>query len=436
MVSWMILQGCGGKTSSQPFAGGAAGAAGDSAGGTGGTNGVAGGAGQSEPSSLLGKAFDLTVPKSVSAGIADDHWCAGPCAPAAVLVTGVLGQQLQVVWGTLGHATEVTLSKAGGEWALQVPLQLGEELTWEYAMCADNTQLTSATFAFTGEGAGAALSIDGAFTSKYCSDDYTTGYVGQVTLTGAVDRRSPIAYGPSDGVSPMPPVSIALDKPLEPAATATARLATGEAVSLTPRLEAGYVVGFDSEQVFPLGARVTVDFTGDDYARVGSPSAVSWTTAEDFGLLTTDGFESGTTFGIRDATVVTQYGLPALSGQRMLHVAAGDAALLHLAALPGARTLELDAQAINECPWETTTGAVSVTVGRVGSSERAVQSVGLETSVETSVDGTAMWFGPVTHLSVPLPSGDGDVLVQFLGPYYYGAGCLRVGALVDDLSLQ
>ena len=28
------------------------------------------------------------------------------------------------------------------------------------------------------------------------------------------------------------------------------------------------------------------------------------------------------------------------------------------------------------------------------------------------------------------------VLVQFLGPYYYGAGCLRVGALVDDLSLQ
>ena len=387
------------------------------------------GGGGAEP--RVGEAFDLSVPPGSS-------WCVGACVPATALVTGFADGNLQLVWGRTGHATVLSLSSTNGTFALGSPVVLGEAKTWEYARCTNTSTLTSATFTFTGEGPNRTLSIAGRVTAVRCSDDYTTSGDWDASLSGKVDQRTPIAYGPSANADPHAGLSINLDKPMAAGSTVTVTPSGSPSFTMAARTESGYVVGFDSDMIMPLGQSFHAKFSGLDLVGMGTPSDIEWSSLSDFGVLATDGFESGSTSGISGGTVVDSYGVPALSGRKMLRVAPGVGVLLHLAAVPGAERVVLDIRVLNECSAGTGPSQVGIAakVGVMGSAGAEETTVSIGNTTSTTVATGSSRVGELTSLTLPLPTGAGDVLVQLLGANYVGAGCMRIGALVDNVRLQ
>jgi hypothetical protein len=294
------------------------------------------------PEPRVGEAFDISVPS-------DSAWCVGACQPATALVTGFANGDLQLVWGRTGHATVLSLSSTNGTFTLGSPVVLGESMGWQYARCEDTSTLTSATFTFAGEGSNRTLSIAGRVTAVRCSDDYTTSGDWDVSLSGKADHRTPIAYGPGANADPYAGLSINLDKPMAADSTVTVTPSGGPSFTMAARTESGYVVGFDSDMIMPVGQSFHATFSGLDLAGVGTPSDIEWSSLPDFGVLATDGFESGSTSGISGGTVVDSYGVPAISGQKMLRAAPGVSVLLRLAAVPGAQQVLLDIRVLNEC---------------------------------------------------------------------------------------
>ena len=155
-------------------------------------------------------------------------------------------------------------------------------------------------------------------------------------------------------------------------------------------------------------------------------------------MLATDGFESGSTSGISGGTVVDSYGVPAISGQKMLRAAPGVSVLLRLAAVPGAQQVLLDIRVLNECSAGTgpSQESIAVKVGVMGSGGAKATTVSTGNTTSATVGTGSIQVGELTSLTLPVPTGAGDVLVQLLGAGYLGAGCLRVGALVDNVRLE
>ncbi len=168
---------------------------------------------------------------------------------------------------------------------------------------------------------------------------------------------------------------------------------------------------------------------------MGGPADIEWSTLPDFGVLATDGFESGSTSGIRAGTIVESHGVPALSGQKMLRVLPGASTLLHLAAVPGAKHVLLDIRVLNECSYRGFKTGIAVKAGVIGSGAQTLQ-VEVDSTTTVTVGGISFGVGELRSLAIPLPPVEGDVLVQLLGPYHQGSGCERAGALVDNVRLE
>jgi hypothetical protein len=205
---------------------------------------------------------------------------------------------------------------------------------------------------------------------------------------------------------------------------------------MAARIESGYIVGFDSDVIMPLGQSFHAEFAGLDLAGVGSPADIQWSTLPDFGVLATDGFESGSTSGIRGGTIVDSYGVPALSGQKMLRVSPGTSTLLHLAAVPGAKRVLLDIRVLSECLSGATQASIAVKAGVMGAGGALTSTANTGSTTSVTVGGIRVSVGELGTLTIPLASAEGDVLVQLLGPDYQGAGCMRAGALVDNVRIE
>jgi hypothetical protein len=190
--------------------------------------------------------------------------------------------------------------------------------------------------------------------------------------------------------------------------------------------------------IMPVGQSFHAKFSGRDLAGTGTPSDIEWSSLSDFGVLATDGFESGSTSGMSGGTVVDSYGVPALSGQKMLRVTPGVSTLLHLAAMAGVERVLLDIRVLNECPAWTGVSQVGIGVkaGVMGAGGAKGTTVSVGNMTSATVGTGSVRIGELTSLTLPLPKGAGDVLVQLLGAGYQGAGCLRVGALVDNVRLE
>ena len=53
-----------------------------------------------------------------------------------------------------------------------------------------------------------------------------------------------------------------------------------------------------------------------------------------------------------------------------------------------------------------------------------------------TVDTTSIEVGDLQQVVIPLPAAGTDVLVQFAGASYHGAGCDLTGVLVDNVRLE
>jgi hypothetical protein len=439
--------GTGGTGGSEP--GGSGGTGGGATGGTGATGGSETGGtttGGSEPGgadtggattgeggsgSLVGLAFDIQVPLDEN----DYDWCAGPCEPATLLITGASDDRLDAVWGSTARAQTLALTPSGSGWTLSDPIVLGTERTWEYAMCANGSNLGPGTFEFAdtnGDG-GLDLSITAEQNSRYCSDDYSTTSTGEVVLTGVPDDRAPEA---DVGVTLLRGASIDIDKPLVGTATCTlVPEGTGDRVPLVPRVMEGYVVGFDTAVTLPLGVQYTTEFAGADFAGVGTPADIVVATNDDFGVLTDGGFESGSTDGVRGGAIVDSYGVTAINGQHMLQAGAGEAVALHLQRAGDEQSLVLDGHVLDYCGYGGY-GTLSIAVAVVGNDTTEVGTLTVGEGTDVAVDNWNLTVGELHHLVIPLPGVGTDVLVSFQGASYAGAGCNRVGALMDDVHLE
>ena len=380
---------------------------------------------------LVGLAFDIQVPLDEN----DYDWCAGECEPATVLVTEATDDHLDAVWGSLGRAQSIVLTPSENGWMLSDTLLLGTERTWEYAMCANESNLGPATFAFTDlDGDGALdLSITAEQNSRYCSDDYSTTSQEEVLLTGSPDDRLP---EPVVGVTLLRGVAIDLDKPLVGTATCTLiPEGTGDRVPLTPRVMEGYVVGFDTALTLPIAVRYTTEFVGEDFAGVGPPANLVVATTDDFGVLTDGSFESGSADGVIGAEIVDSFGVAPIDGQYMLHANPGENVALRLQRTADEQSLALDARALDHCGFGGY-GSLQISVAVVGNATTASGVVGLGETTPVTMDEMTIGIGELQHLVIPLPGAGTDVLVEFRGANYAGAGCNRIGVLIDDVRLE
>ena len=154
------------------------------------------------------------------------------------------------------------------------------------------------------------------------------------------------------------------------------------------------------------------------------------------GTLVDGGSEGEPPSGISNAEIVDSFGVPAIEGDRMLRVAPGAGALLHLRRTGGETQLVMDVRKTNECSFGPQDGALEISAAVIGNAAVPSEALTLgDAPTDVTVDGSAMQVGEVGTVSWALPSGN-DVLVYLRGDYYYGAGCLLVGALVDNVRLQ
>jgi hypothetical protein len=401
---------------------------------SGGTAGEEGAAGSGTGSGLEGLAFDIQIPPRDNGST----WCQGGCDPATAWVNGGTATSLELVWGSTGRALPVTLTRNGAGWELGDALLLGS-YRGDHTLCANESKLVAATFDFDDHDDDGAIDlvVTGHQVSQECSDDYGTTDESDVVLRGVLDTRSPRLIGPTNPVAPVHGISLNLDKPLVQSATcALVPEGGGTPEDLHPRVMNGYVVGFDTDAVLPLGASYTAQVVGEDLAGIGTPPSIEVATLEDFGVLVQDGFESGSTSGIMNAEIVDSFGVPSIEGDRMLRVAPGAGALLHLRRTGGETQLVMDVRKTNECAFGPQDGALEISAAVIGSAAVPSEALTLgDAPTDVTVDGSAMQVGELGTVSWTLPSGD-DVLVYLRGDYYYGAGCLLVGALVDNVRLR
>ena len=120
----------------------------------------------------------------------------------------------------------------------------------------------------------------------------------------------------------------------------------------------------------------------------------------------------------------------------MLRVAPGASALLHLRRTGGETQLVMDVRKTNECTVRPQDGAPEISAAVIGSAAVPSEALTLEDApTDVTVDGSATQASELGTVSWALPSGN-DVLVYLRGDYYYGAGCLLVGALVNNVRPQ
>jgi hypothetical protein len=403
--------------------------------GGGGGHGGAGGGGGVAPASLAGKAFDVTLRTKEG----DEGFCQGACAPATILVASATDAEIQAVWGRKAHAVPMKLTAAASGFALAEPVVIGAYQGWKYSACPDTWTLEAATFDLADhDGDGRPdLAASGHVVAKICSDDYEMTEEYDVVIAGAPDARAPKLLGPLDAFVPTDALTLDLDKPL--AADATATLGAPLGLALEPRVEAGFVVGFATDVVLPIGATVTATVTGLDFAGVGTPAPLTVPVLADFGVLADGGFEGGGAAGVHAAAIVDAFGVvPAIAGAKMLHVRSGDRGLLRLARAGGEAKVAMSVRVVDECAWEGATGALTVraaVVGAKGTTSTSPSFGATFTAVE--VNGATAHVGELTTVSLDLPVGPGgDVLVEIVGDDYQGAGCARAGALIDDVHLE
>lgn len=423
----LFLAACGSRSTSDAGAGGA-----------GGTTPDGGGADVTEPASLVGRAFAIEIPPDD----AGHPWCNGDCTPATALVKAIDGSTMELVWGATGRVATVQLSGSGSTWLLDGTIQLGF-LEETHVMCLNDTKLGPATFDFADrDGDGVAdLRIDGHQVSMHCADDYTMSSSSEVSLVGRPTARLANAVVPAAPFEPVHGVAIDMDEPLDAAATASlVPQGGGAAIPLGPRTMGGYVVGFDTKTVLPLGGRYTVQIAGKDFAGAGTPNPASFDVLDDFGVLVQDGFESGSTAGIRGAAIVEELqGVPALHGTRMLYVAPGEPALLRLRRTANESSVVMDVRKLDQCFGAFGEGPIALDVAVVGGAHVQSGSIVLgadPTTVPAGDAGGGFQLGELQTVTVPLVDGGEDVLVYLLGASYYGAGCSRAGALLDDVALK
>lgn len=391
-----------------------------------------------QPVSLEGLAFAIEIPRDDTG----QGWCNGDCVPATALVKKIDGATMQLVWGATGRATVLTLIGSGSSWKLDESLQLGSRKE-SHVMCLNDTQLGPATFDFADQdGDGAPdLRISGHQLSMHCGDDYRSSSSSDVTLLGRPMSRLSNMVVPAAGFEPVHGASIDMDAPLEPTATASLVPEDGSAaIALTPRAMAGYVVGFDTDAVLPLGGRYAVEIAGKDFAEFGTPPSATLEVLDEFGVLAEDGFESGATAGIHGGTIVDDFhAIPALHGSRMLYVAPGQPALLRLRRKANEASVVMDVRKISDCFGAFAEGAMAIDVAIVGGPRVQSAAVTLGDDPATVPPGDAgggALLGELQTVTLPLDADGEDVLVYFLGESYQGSGCARAGALIDDVTLK
>jgi len=436
----------GGQGGAEPDGAGnpAAGAAGaEVAGGSGGSadggsrGSDAGATGASPGDSLVGRAFDIDVP------LRNDwyDWCAGDCEPATVLITSGTDTEMEIVWGATGRASRHLLTQDGDTWSLESPVTLGTEGTLADAVCESTSTLESAVFAFS-DAAGDGtidLEIAGHVADVACTLDQQLFDDFDIVLTGEPDARLPTVVVPPNPIEPTHGISFDLDKPLDPGATGTlVPTEGGDAIDLEPRTVVdGYVVGFDTARVLPLGARYTTRIVGTDFAGVGVPASVAVTILDDFGVLAPDGFESGANDGVYGGRIVQTYGVSAIDGQYMLLGPPGVEVLLRLQRAEDEQFLLFDARFLDECGsnYDRQMEVRAVVVG--GDAHwSATLNMGAETT-DAAVNGGTIWVGEITHYEAVLPAEGTDVLVYFKGKDSTNLVCTaQPGVLLDNVRLE
>lgn len=441
-----VVASCGGSTETAPVSSGSGGTAGNDAGpggtggsslgGTGGTDPVPPDGPVDPPGSLLqNRTFNILIP-STDAG----QWCQGDCTPATLFIEKGTDTSLEAVWGSTGSAARITLARGDGVWELTGTLLLGKVRTWSHAMCDNETVLGPAKFRFLDldHDNRVDVAIEGHQSSKYCSDDYSMVSEGEVALEGRRDERVPIQIGPEQGFEPVHGFGMDMDKPMEKASTAILEpQGGGESINLVPREMNGFVVGFDTTRVLPLGITYLAKITGKDFGGIGTPMDRPFQTMGEFGSLAQDGFESGSMEGIHGANIVESYGVPALQGSRMLQVPAGAQALLHLERTATESGLTMSVRKYVACYGMQFDGAFSLEAGLVGANGTHAGAVTLGANpTQAEVEGKTIVIGELQKVSIDLPEPGKDVLVYMKGDDYQGAGCSMVGVLLDDVKLQ
>ena len=186
-----------------------------------------------------------------------------------------------------------------------------------------------------------------------------------------------------------------------------------------------------------LGSRYTTDCVGEDFAGVGSPEDVVVAASDDFGVLTDGGFEGGSTDGVRGGEIVETYGVEAIEGQYMLHAAPGEPVAFHLQRAADEQSLVFDARVLDGCPAGWGYGTLVIEVAVVGGDTIESAAIGMgDTPTEVTVDELGIQVGELLQTVISLPGEGPDVLVQFEGEDYFGAGCDRSGVLMDNVRLE
>ncbi|MFO0564893.1 MAG: hypothetical protein U0263_04475 [Polyangiaceae bacterium] len=342
---------------------------------------------------------------------------------------------LSVVWSSPGRAALVELTRDAGVWKLASPVPL-ESLPQGTHACPGHRDLVAANLEIDDGDSGTAALLTGTATlaRTECSDD--TGAMtttGEVTLAGTADKTLPTAVLASAGG--LLHTTLVLSEALEP--TASASLAfPGENHQLSPVLEGGYVVGFTSARILPFGVELPLLLKGEDLAGVGAPSALVVQTPADFGVLTADGFESGSTQGLSGSALIVDglAGEPAITGTKMLYVAPGLSALVRLERVGSEANVAFAARLVSGCP--SFDGTATFITGVIGGAQRQKRLLSEPTPLPPPGDGGALQLGTQSSVLVKIPDPGKDVLLAITGEYYEGAGCAKIGVLVDDLRLE
>ena len=383
-----------------------------------------------------GAAFDL---QPISSNDDGSDVCQGACSPGTFLLTQVTDTTVEAIWAVRNQTIPASLTRSGDAWNLKTPVSIRMGTSF-HRKCESALIIDTATFDLghaDAEG-GLGLLMTGNATFRNCSDDYQNEVPHEVTMQGVPDARGATATWNGTLGFHLENGSIALSKPLEASAKATlVPSAGGDPIPAIPQLENGLVIGFGVDRLLPLGAEYVVQFEGKDFAGLAPPAPLTVSGFEDFGILAQDGFESGSAAGFVGAEVVESFGIPALHGQRMLHVPpGGSGALLRLQRTGSEKNLVMDLRRLNECKYApgsqeyfkiayAVIGVDGVIAGNVAHSGTVVE-----------LSGQLGYASELQAISLPIASGGTDVIVYMFGDPYSGISCARSGALVDDVRLE
>jgi hypothetical protein len=379
------------------------------------------------PVSLVGRGFD------VEWSISQSDMCFGSCTPATLFVRGATETSLSIVLGLPGRAITAELEQTALGWSGGLVL---EQLPQGYDWCGSSTELANLVLDLSDHDEDGVIDLEGSTdrVRTQCSDDTPASVSTQsVQLHGQPDATLPVAPMPSAGG--LNGIWFGLSEPLVPSASATATGPLGE-LPLAPILENDYVVGFSSPVFQPFGAELHVSFDGSDLAQVGAPLPLVITTGEDFGVLSQDGFESGSLSGVSGAAEIVD-GLgaePAITGSKMLLVQPGSPVHIRLQRSGTETTIAMKTRALSYC--YSPLGDVSFHAGVIGGTQLASTTLAAASFTPLPPGNAVVAIGvtETTVLSIPEPGS--DVVMMVFGEGYHGAGCAMMGVLIDDLHLE